>query len=517
MNLKYNTFLGDPNKFEADVERHRNATLESVRDAVARYLDTRSRLLVRFRVESSGRESQVEFDRSKEPPLGADRPFNAPEVKSAKLENGMEILVVERNDLPKLAVTLATRAGSAADPAGKEGLADMTVAMMKRGTKTKDALEIEEALGDLGASVTAAAGCEHASLSLEVLKRNLTPALTILADIVRDPAFSDTEAEREREQRLDTLAQESQDATAIAVRVGTMLIFGADHPYGRPAQGLPQTIERITRDDLAWFYETYWKPGSSALIFIGDITLDEATELANQNFGLWSGGAAPSIQIPAPRPAGPGKVYLVDRQDAAQTFVAQILPAPPRESDDYYAMSLADMVWGGGFSTRLNMNLREDKGYSYGAYSYPLFYSKAGAWSSQAGIQTDKTKEALVEFDKELRYLAGEKPISDEELLEAKAKRIRGYAQQFESLNQIAGQIAALWVYSLPMTEMQREPTQLDKTTLDAVNAVASKYAAPVTATTLLVGDLSEIEAGVRELNLGEVIVLDVEGNPVTK
>ncbi len=514
---QYNTFLGDPNKFEADIARHSAATVEGVRSAVDRYLNTRNRLLVRFHPETSGRESQVTVDRTKEPPLGADRPFITPEVKTARLENGMDVFVVERRDLPKVAVTLATRAGGVNDPEGKEGLADLTVAMMKRGTKSRKALEIEDALGDLGVSFGGSADRESARVSFEVLKRNLAPAMGILADVVRDPTFPQTELEREKKQRLDALSQEAQDPNAIASRLGVMLAFGPDHPYGRPSRGLPSTVQQIARDDFVRFHDKYWKAGSSAVVFVGDINLAEATELARQSFGSWAGGAAPAMAIPAPRPVGPGKVYLVDRQDAAQTVVAQILPAPPRKSDDYYALSLADAVWGGGFGTRLNLNLREDKGYSYGVFSFPILYSKSGAWVASGGVQTDKTKESVQEFVKELKYLSGEKPISENELAHAKANRMRGYAQQFESLGRIAGQVAGLWAAGLPMTELQREAAELDKTTLDFVNATAQKYALPRGSTLLLVGDLSKFEAGVRELKLGEIIILDAEGKPVKK
>jgi len=514
---QYNTFLGDPNKFEADITRHRSATAEGVRAAVDKYLNTRNRLLVRFHPETSGRESQVALDRSKEPPLGADRAFMAPGVKSVKLENGTEVFVVERSDLPKVAVTLATRAGGVGDPPGKEGLADLTVATMKRGTKTRKALEIEDALGDLGISIGGFADRESARVSFEVLKRNLAPAMGIFADVVRNPTFPQTELDREKKQRLDALSQEAQDANAIASRLGPMLAFGPDHPYGRPLRGLPSTVQQITREDFVRFHETYWKAGSSALVFVGDITLAEATELARQSFGSWASGEAPVIAIPAPRPVGPGKVYLVDRQDAAQTVVAQILPAPPRRSDEYYALSLADAVWGGGFGTRLNLNLREDKGYSYGVFSFPILYSKAGAWVASGGVQTNKTKESVQEFVKELKHLSGEKPISDNELAHAKANRVRGYAQQFESLGRIAGQIAGLWAAGLPMTELQRETAELGKTTLSSVNAMAQKYALPKGSTLLLVGDLSKIEPGVRELKLGEIVILDAEGKPVKK
>jgi zinc protease len=509
---QYNTFLGDPNKFDADFSRYRNATIESVRDTVSRWLNTRNRLLVRFRPETSGRESQIAIDRAKQPPLGGDRAFMVPPVKTARLENGMDVFVIERPDLPKVAVRLETKAGSVHNPTGKEGLADLAVETMKRGTRTRNALLIEDQLGDLGTGIFGGADSESSSVSMEVLKRNLTPALTIFSDVVRNPVFPADEVDREKKKRLDALAQDAEDPNAIAQRVGLMLAFGADHPYGRPGGGLPSTVQKMTREDFTRFHETNWKPGSSALIFAGDITLDEAKALAQQNFGSWSGGAAPTVTIPQPKPVGPGKVYLVDRQDAAQTVVMQILPGARRKTDDYYAISLADAVWGGGFGTRLNLNLREDKGYSYGVFSFPTFLSEYGMWQSSGGVQTNKTKESVTEFVKELKFFAGEKPITEKELMNAKANRIRGYAQQFESLGRLVDQVATLWTYGLPMSALQEETTELERSTLVSVNAAAKKYAVPGSTMMLLVGDRSKIEAGVRELKLGDIVILDAEG-----
>jgi zinc protease len=509
---QYNTFLGDPNKFEADFSRYRNATVASVRDTVSKWLNTRDRLLIRFHPEPAGRESQIALDRSKTPALGGDRPFMVPPVKNAKLENGMEIFVIERPDLPKVAVRLETRAGSVHNPEGKEGLADLTVETMKRGTKTRNALQVEDQLGDLGTGIFGGANRESSSVSMEVLKRNLTPALTIFSDVVRNPAFPADEVDREKKKRLDALAQDLEDPNTIARRVGQMLAFGQDHPYGRPGRGFPSSVQRITREDFVRFHDTNWKPGSSALIFAGDITLDEARQLAQQNFGDWARGVAPSIPIPPPKPIGAGKVYLVDRQDAAQTVVMQILPGARRKTDDYYAISLADAVWGGGFGTRLNLNLREEKGYSYGVFSFPTFFSEYGMWQSSGGVQTNKTKESVVEFVKELKFFSGEKPITEKELLAAKANRIRGYAQQFESMGRLADQVATLWAYGLPMSSLQDETTGLERSTLASVNAAAKKYAVPGSTMMLLVGDRSKIEAGVRELKLGDIVILDAEG-----
>ena len=514
---QYNTYLGDPGKFEADLARRRNATIDGVRSAVDRYLNTKNRVLVRFHPEKSSKASDVAVDRTKTPPLGADRPFRAPEVKSAKLENGIEVLVVEKPELPKVAVTIATRAGSVSDPAGKGGVANMTARLMRRGTKSRTALQIDEGLGDLGTGVGVGAGRESSSVSFQVLKRNLDPAMAIVSDVVLNPSFAADEFDRDKKLVLDNLAQAANNPNTVANRVSAMIALGSEHPYGRPAGGLPGTVAAITRDDLAAYHAANWKPGSSAIIFVGDVTIAEATAAARKHFGSWSGGSAPSVNIPPIAPMPTGKVYLVDRPGAAQTVIAHILKGTDRRSPDYYALNLANTVYGGGFGTRLNLNLREDKGYSYGVFAFPQYFSKAGMWIASGGVQTDKTKESAVEFMKELRFIAGEKPISDAEFSAAKLTKIRGYAQQFEAYGRIAGQIAELWTAGLPMTTLQAETDEIAKLQIAPVNAAASKYAAVPGTSILLVGDLSKIEAGIRELNLGEIVLLDVEGKPVKK
>jgi zinc protease len=350
-----------------------------------------------------------------------------------------------------------------------------------------------------------------------VLKRNLSAALGIAADVVQNATFPETEVDREKKRQLDSLAQLEKNGGAVASRVRGILTFGADHPYGHPAQGFPRTVQGITREDVVAFHRDRWKPGSSALVFVGDVTLADATALARQHLGSWSGGVASPVTIPAPKPAPAGRIYLVDRQDAAQTDVQQFLPGPPRETADYYALQLADAVWGGGgFGTRLNLNLREDKGYSYGVFSAMQLLKEAGSWYAAGGVQTNKTKESVAEFDKELKALAGAKEISAEEFTTAKQVKTRGYAQQFESYTRVAGQIAGLWAQGLPMTELQREYDETVKATLDSTLAAAKKYARPDRASIVLVGDRRSIEAGLRELKLGEIVIVDSEGNPAT-
>ena len=513
----YNTYLGDPGRFEFDQARYRNVTTADLQKTVGRWLDTSNRLVLRFHPEKSGRASEAALDRSQMPSLGADRPFRAPEVKSARLENGLEVLVVERPELPKVAVKLVARAGSIADPAGKDGAAFLTAKAMTLGTGSRKALEIETALGDLGTSIETQAQRESARLSFEVLRRNLEPALAIFADVVRDPVFPASEVERERKRHLDELAQQAIDGNAIAGRVRAMLAYGPAHPYGRPPQGLPGTVQGLTREDLAAFHSARFKPGGAALVLVGDITLAQAQALAQKAFGTWGGGAPESVPIPPPSPASAGKVYLVDRQDAAQTVVSLELPGIARKSPDYYPLTLADAVWGGSASSRLDMNLREDKGYSYGVFSVLQTLNDAGVWYATGGVQTNKTKESLVEFVRELKGIDGVKPIGEAEFTDNRSRLVRGYAQQFESLGRIDDQVADLWTQGLPMTELQRDYDETGRVTREAAQAAALKFASPEKARWLLVGDRAKIEAGVREIGLGEIVLLDAEGRPAKK
>ena len=514
---QYNTFLGDPNKIEADLGRYRALTPAAVQQAVAKWLDTANRVLIRFHPEKTQRPADaLTLDRSKMPPLGADRPFIAPKVETSKLANGLELIVVERRDLPKVNVTLVTRAGAVGDPAGKAGVANLTLTAIDLGTKTRKALEIEQAFGDLGTTLTGGAGRESARLGLDVLSRNLSPALAILADVVQNPTFPEEEITRERKRVLDAISQADRSGNALYGRIQPMLAFGTDHPYGRPVQGLKGSVEGITRADLVAFHQARVKPGSTAIVLAGDISLAQATELVTKHFGAWTGGAAAAITIPpVPAPKG-GRIYLVDRPDAAQTVVAQWIPGPARNTPDYDVLNLVDAIWGGGgFGTRLNMNLREDKAYSYGVSSNFNLMRAAGNWSAAGGVQTDKTAESIVEFDKELKGLAGTHPISGDELAVAKQRRVRGYAQQFESLDRITGEIANLWVWGLPSTELQRGYDATNAVTIEQIAAASKKYVQPAQASLLLVGDRSKIEAKVKALNLGEIVVLDTEGKPV--
>jgi zinc protease len=511
----YNTFFGDPGKLSWDLQRTLAVTPASVRAAVATWLATTNRLVLRFHAETSARPAVAEPDRRKQPALGADTAFHPPAVATDKLANGLELYVVEQHGLPLVTAAIVSRAGSVMDPPGKEGLATLVASTMERGTKARNALAVASAAGDLGTSLRNEVGLERAIEAIDVEKANLGAALGLLGDVVRNPTFPEAEIDRERKLQVEDIAQAERNGPRLASRLRARFAFGADHPYGRPVAGTRKTAGALTAADAAAFHAANWRPGAAALVVVGDVTLAEAKALAQKELGSWSGAAPARPVIPPPSPGTRGKIFLVDKPDAAQTVAVQIYTAPVGKGDDYYGLRLASAVLGNGASGRLYLNLRQDKGYSYGIGATTPVLSGAMAWITQGGVQTDKTKESVVELVKELKGIAGARPITAKELEDARLGIIRGYAAGFGTNRDVAGAVSELWSRRWAMEELVRETEGLARATLSDVQAAAKRYAVPASATLLLVGDRQKIEAGVRSLNLGEVIVVDAEGQPI--
>lgn len=510
---QYNTYLGDPDKFDEDVARFRKVTADDIRRAAARWLDTPNRLLVRIHARTAENPAATTLDRAQKPAFGEDQTFVAPTVRSATLGNGLQVLVCTRTDLPKVSVAAVIKGGTVLDPAGQAGLAHLMTRTILRGTASRDALKISGELGDLGTTIQATANTEDLRFSMDVLNRYLPGAMEVLTDVLRNPTFPAVEVDREKKNTIDALVQEMNDPDTLKWRIGPQLEFGSAHSYG--LRELPRTIETISREDLVMFHQTYLTPDRTALIFAGDITLDEAVAMTKKHFADWSGKAPPPAAIPPAKPAGPGRIYLVDRPGSAQTQVAILLPNPPRKSEDYYALNMVNTVYGGAFMSRLNLNIREDKGYAYNAWSHQQINTGPGLWWAYGGVQTDKTREALVEFVKEVKGLAGDKPITQAELESAQLWWKRGYPQEFSTLADISGRISGLWVKDLPMSEMQREIERPAEVSLETVNAAAQKHIVPEQMMILLIGDQAKIEPGIKELNLGPIVPLNVEGMPL--
>ena len=512
---QYNTFLGSPDFFQKDYDRYQKSSAAEVRDAVRQFLHTRNRLVVTFVPEQSGRPQITETDRSKMPGPGSKKEFEPPTFSSKKLSNGLTIVVSERHELPKVVVGVVLKAGATADPTERPGVAWMTAEMLDEGTPSRSALQIQAELDRLGSSLHTTAGSESSEVSLETLKKNLRSSLQLMADLVLHPSFPEEDLARQRKQRLDTILQERNNPAVIAGKVFRSLLFGEQHPLGREAEGNEASIKVISRADLERFYQSHWKPNNAALIFSGDVNLEEAATLSEEALGPWQTSRVLETKVPTIEPPATTQIYLVDRQDAPQSQIRIGSLGPKRKVEDYYAIELMNAVLGGAFTSRLNLNLREQKGYTYGAFSGFSYGRQMGLWAGRAGVQTKFSKESLAEFEKEFTEIQAKRPITPAELEMAKSNLTQGFAQRFETLAKLVQHVDEMFSYDLPLEDISRYPHEIEKVTLEQVQAAARKYISASRAVIVVVGDLNKIEKGIRELNLGTVTVVDVDGKQV--
>jgi zinc protease len=512
---QYNTFLGAPDYFAKDYERYERIRAGEIQEAVQRHLNEASRLAVTFTPEVSRHPPILEFDRSRAPSFGAKKAFGPPALGSARLANGLTVIVSERRDLPKVAVGLLVKSGAATDPSHLAGTAWMTAEMLDEGTTSRSALQIQAELDQLGTVLGTSAESEVSHVSLDTLRKHLQPSLELMTDLVLNASFPEEELERQRKQRLDNILQERNSPPTIVRKVFRSVLFGEDHPFGRETAGNESSIQALKRDDLVHFYRTYWMPNHAALIFAGDVSLDEALRLAESTLGDWRPSEVPESEMPLVDAPQRLRVYLIDRQDAPQSQVRIGSIGPRRKTEDLYAIELMNTVLGGAFSSRLNLNLREDKGYTYGASSSFAYGRRLGLWAAGAGVQTQFTAQAVLEFRKELSQIRDQRPITTQELEMAKENLTRGFSQRFETLGRLVDQVVDVVSFELPLEDIQNYPRAIEQVSLEQSQAVARKYIDPDRAIAVIVGNLKQIGPPIRELNLGEISVLDVFGKPV--
>src|ERR1700739_1232723 len=509
-----NLFAADPGYFNNDLNQIEATCTADIASVVHEYIDNRNRLLVRFHPDSSSvAEQSSNLDRTEAPPIHPDPPLEAPKVETARLANGLEVLVAERTDIPKVSVLLTTRAGVLLDPADKGGLAMMTVATMPMGTDTRSGTQIRDGMEAQSATlIESSVSVDAAGLGFEVLSGRAEAAFVVFADVVLHPAFRQYSMETNQRQFQDGLAEAKTVPGDIAESVWPTLLFGVSHPYARKVATL-EGLKKVQRDDLRSFYHTYWKPDDSALVFAGDITLDRAVALAQKYLGGWEGKAPNFPAIPGPQNAAAGRIYLIDKPDAAQSVLVQILPSPGINSKDRFPLSLAMNVWGGMWASRLNSNLREGLGYTYGFASLIGLDTCCGTLRATGSVQTDKTKEAVIELDRQL-HLLRDQPITEAEFEQAKKTNLQQSAAQFETSAAIVSRMGQLWSWALPVSALQGEVDGVQETSLAAVRTAVAQYVKPGAATLLIVGDRQRIESGLRQLNLGPIVLLDTDGTP---
>jgi predicted Zn-dependent peptidase len=450
-------------------------------------------------------------DRSTLPVPGPARSVTLPTIQKWKLVNGLPVWIVEMHEAPVVQVNLVVTSGSADDPPGKYGVASMTAAMLTNGAGSRSALQIADAIDFLGATLESTSSSDAIAVRLHTPVARLDAALPILADVALKPSFPRAELERERQNRLVNILQARNDPGSIASLAFSRVLFGPTHRFGTAIMGSAQTIGTLSTADLRAFYNARFRPDNATLLVVGDVTHDRVLPLVETYFGKWQvrGPAAPHVRFPAPPGAPARTIYLVDKPGAAQSQVRIGAIGVPRSTPDYFPIQIMNTVLGGAFSSRLNMNLREDKGYTYGASSVFDMRVAPGPFYAAAGVQTDRTSESLREFFKELENISD--PIPDEELTRARNYVALRFPERFETTGDISTNLEAQIIYGLPDDYFSRYVQNIQAVTADDAQRVARKYVVPRSLSVVVVGDRAKIESSIRALDLGPVTPLTLD------
>jgi zinc protease len=448
--------------------------------------------------------AQQRVDRARPPQLGAPPSLKLPPIQKRTLSNGLPVWVIETHEVPLVQMNLVVLSGSGDDPASKYGLASLTAAMLDEGAAGRSALEIADAVDFLGATLSTTSSFDASAVRMNVPASKLGEALPIMADVSLRPAFPEDELNRVRQERLTALLQARDDPAAIAPLLFARAVYGPTHRYGTGAVGTEQTLKAFSVADLRAFHAARYQPSNATLIVAGDVSAASVVPQIEKHFGSWRSAASPTrVPVPAASQVSRGEITIVDVPKAEQSQIRIGWVGVSRATPDYFTLQVLNTILGGSFTSRLNQNLRERNGYSYGANSRFDMRLSAGPFSAWAGVQTDKTADALKEFFNELNGIT--KPIPADELTKAKNYVALGFPSGFETIDDLAAHVEELVVYKLPDDYFERYVASIQAITPEAVAKAAATYIQPKRFAVVVVGDRQTIEAPVRAANLGPV------------
>jgi predicted Zn-dependent peptidase len=456
------------------------------------------------------------IDLTKPPVLGSPPALTSPQISTRELTNGLKIVVLEQHELPLVDVLLQVRSGGESDPAGKMGTAALVAAMLTEGTTNRTALQIADQAAYLGIQLNATSGWEQSTISLHTPIAQLDSAMALFGDVALRPSFPTADLERVRKVRLTALQQLRDRAPAIADRAFAKAVFG-EHPYGRPLAGTEGSLASISRDEVQRFYSTYYRPNNATLLVVGDVRPDDIERRARELFGAWARGTVPTPATNTSSGIKGTTVVLVDKPGAAQTSFRLGGVGAPRSTSDYFPLQVMNTILGGAYSSRLNHNLRETHGYTYGAFSGFGLRRSAGPFIASAEVVTAKTDSALIEFVKELRAIRD--TVAPDELARAKRNLQLGLPSSFETTQGIAQEFLPLIAYGIPLDFFASAVQRYGAVTQADVQRVARQYVDPDKLTIVVVGDRKVIEPSIRALKPGEIVtrdIRDVLGAPPT-
>jgi zinc protease len=506
---------GSPDFYRTRWAWYRAATPQEVRSAAQRWLSD-GVFVLNVQPTPDYKAAERGLDRSKLPAVGAPPALKLPVLERMTLSNGLKVVLAERHEAPVVNFQLIVDAGQAADEPAKPGTARLALIMLDEGTATRNALQIAERAESIGAALSVGSSLDASHLTLNAITPKLGESLELFADVVLNPSFPTIELERLKKSTLAAIEQEKADPSGIVGRVLPRLLYGDGHAYASPSSGTgsPEVVAHLSREDLETFYARWFRPDNATLLVVGDTTLEDIAPLLEKQFGRWKAPAEPlprkaltRVELPA-RP----RVFLINRTAAEQSLIVAGYPGPTRADPQHIPLVALNAILGGNTVSRLNMNLRESKGWAYGAGSGLSEAQGQGRFVAQAAVQVDRTADAMREILKELRDIVGDRKPTEAELRFARDSLVLQLPGENETTGEVAASYANVIAFALPDSYWNDFVDSVNGLQPAQVEAAAATLVKPDALTWLVVGDLGKIEDAVRKLELGEVQVLDVNG-----
>lgn len=507
------TYAGDASHYKQILKWVGNATAADLKKTAMQWLSD-GEYVLHITPYPTFTASAASLNRAEQPPMAEAKTPQFPEVKQFTLSNGLKVALVERKSVPVVSLSLMVNAGYAADQFGQPGLAAITGQMLTEGTKNLSALQLSDQIADLGASLYSYSDLDNTYLRLTALKNNFDPSLALFSDVLLNPTFPQKDFERVQKEQLLNIKQEQAQPVSMGLRILPKLLYGNGHAYSNPftGSGTEASVQKITRSDLQQFHSTWFAPNNATLVAVGDITEAELKAKLEKNLASWKQKTVPQKNISEVAVPEKQSVYIIDKPGALQSIIFAAVVSPSAKDPDYEAMQMANKILGGEFTSRVNMNLRENKHWSYGAFTTNIDAKGPSFFTVYAPVQTDKTKESIQEVQQELAGYIGDRKATEAEFSKMQGNAVLQLPGMWETNGAVLSTLQDALNYDRGMDYLKQYPTMLRNLKLADIQKAAGKIVKPQNLTWVIVGDRSKIEKGIQELNIGKIRFIDSEG-----
>ncbi|MEQ1588108.1 MAG: pitrilysin family protein [Cyclobacteriaceae bacterium] len=507
---------GSPDYYKKELHWIASATVADIQNVARKWLSSGKHTIICTPFPNY-QASGTETDRSKLPALAAQPASSFPDIQRATLKNGMKIVLAQRKGIPTVAADLLFDAGYASDQFAKTGTANLALNLMDEGTQSMNALQISDKLQSIGTSIYTFSDLDASYVRMDALKASIDESLDVFADVVLNPAFPQNEFSRLQKEQINDIKRERTDPFSMVLRVFPKFLYGEGHAYSQPftGSGYEETVTKITRDDILKFYTTWIKPNNATLVVVGDIEMKDLVSKIEKRFASWKSGDVPKKNLAAVSGKSTNKLYLMDRPESEQSvIIAGYLIEPYGKVSEISREAFVN-VFGGDFMSRINMNLREDKHWSYGAGIFVPGAKGQRPFIAYAPVQTDKSKESMEELSKEFKTIVSDKPVTQEEFDRNKNNTIMGLPGQWETNRSVRQSLTTVSKYGLPDDYYKTYESKVRALTLEDVRKVGKQLVDPAKLNWFAVGDKEKILEDLKKLGFDEIILIDADGNPL--